>query len=97
MLVPIPNGITISEEQSALYEKAVFDRIETTIGETFYDRIVQKEIFTIKDFADRYNARNGVALGLAHTMNQSAIFRPNNVSKKVKNLFYVGHNTLPGI
>jgi phytoene dehydrogenase-like protein len=28
---------------------------------------------------------------------QSAFFRPKNRSKKVSNLFYAGHNTLPGI
>jgi phytoene desaturase len=34
---------------------------------------------------------------MAHTLMQTAIFRPNNVSKKVRNLFYVWHNTNPGI
>jgi phytoene dehydrogenase-like protein len=34
---------------------------------------------------------------LAHTMMQTASFRPNNYSKKLKNLFYVWHNTNPGI
>jgi phytoene desaturase len=28
---------------------------------------------------------------------QTAILRPNNVSKKLKNLYYVGANTNPGI
>jgi phytoene desaturase len=30
-------------------------------------------------------------------MMQTASFRPNNYSKKLSNLFYVGHNTNPGI
>jgi phytoene dehydrogenase-like protein len=34
---------------------------------------------------------------MAHTLLQSAFFRPKNRSKKVANLFYAGHNTLPGI
>ena len=38
----------------------------------------------------------GSALGLAHTMKQT-IFRPNNVSKKLPNLYYVGAGTNPGI
>ncbi len=39
----------------------------------------------------------GSALGLAHTMNQTAILRPNNKSKRLKDLFDVGANTNPGI
>jgi phytoene dehydrogenase-like protein len=34
---------------------------------------------------------------MAHTLQQSAFFRPKNRSKKIKNLFYAGHNTIPGI
>jgi phytoene dehydrogenase-like protein len=34
---------------------------------------------------------------MAHTLTQSAFFRPSNKSKKVKNLLYTGHNTIPGI
>jgi phytoene desaturase len=30
-------------------------------------------------------------------MMQTASFRPNNYSKKLHNVFYVGHNTNPGI
>ncbi|MEK7856114.1 MAG: phytoene desaturase, partial [Acidobacteriota bacterium] len=36
-------------------------------------------------------------LGLAHTIWQTAIFRPNNQSKKVKGLYYVGAGVNPGI
>ena len=34
---------------------------------------------------------------MAHSLGQSAFFRPKNRSSKVSNLFYVGHNTIPGI
>ena len=49
-----------------------------------------ERIFWNKDFVERYHAYKGTALGLAHTLKQTAIFRPNNVSKKVKGLYYVG-------
>ncbi|UCG68720.1 MAG: phytoene desaturase, partial [Thermoplasmata archaeon] len=45
----------------------------------------------------RYNAYNGTALGFAHTLRQTAIFRPRHKSKKVKNLYYTGQYTHPGI
>ena len=50
-----------------------------------------------RDFVEELNAWQGTALGMAHTLKQSAFFRPANVSKKVKGLFYAGHNSLPGI
>jgi phytoene dehydrogenase-like protein len=36
-------------------------------------------------------------LGQSHLLKQSAFFRTPNVSKKIKNLYYVGGNTTPGI
>jgi phytoene desaturase len=61
------------------------------------ENIVFKELFSVKEFKERYNSQDGTALGLAHTLKQTAIFRPNNVSKKVKDLYYVGAGTNPGI
>ncbi|MEJ7652900.1 MAG: hypothetical protein WKH64_05950 [Chloroflexia bacterium] len=54
-------------------------------------------MFSVNDFAERYNAYKGTALGLAHTMRQSAVLRPTNRSKKVRGLYYVGANTNPGV
>jgi hypothetical protein len=34
---------------------------------------------------------------MAHTLAQSAFFRPKNFSTKIDALYYAGHNTLPGI
>ncbi|MCX6660920.1 MAG: phytoene desaturase family protein [Euryarchaeota archaeon] len=44
-----------------------------------------------------YHAYKGTALGLAHTLGQTAIFRCSHQSKKVKGLYYTGHYTHPGI
>lgn len=61
------------------------------------ERIVLRRTVGPMDFVHEFNAWNGTALGMAHTLMQSAFFRPKNKSKKVANLFYAGHNTLPGI
>jgi phytoene desaturase len=61
------------------------------------DKIEYKRIYSVDNFAADYNAFKGTALGLAHTIWQTAIFRPNNASKKVKGLYYVGAGTNPGI
>lgn len=49
------------------------------------------------DFADDFGAWQGTALGLAHTLRQSAVFRPRNASAKVDGLLYAGGSALPGI
>lgn len=61
------------------------------------DRIVVRRSLGPADFENEFNAWSGTALGMAHTLTQSAFFRPKNYSKKLKNLFYTGHNTIPGI
>ncbi len=49
------------------------------------------------DFAQDLSAWKGSALGLEHTLAQSAMFRPGNASPKVRNLLYAGSSTVPGI
>lgn len=61
------------------------------------ERIVVRRTVGPADFANDLNAWSGSALGMAHTLMQSAFFRPNNKSKKIKNLLYAGHSTIPGI
>ena len=61
------------------------------------ERVVVRRTVGPQDFVDEFNAWSGTALGMAHTLWQSAFFRPKNKSKKVANLYYAGHNTLPGI
>jgi len=61
------------------------------------DRIVVRRTVAPGDFADDLGAWRGNALGLAHTLGQSALFRPRNASREVSGLSYVGASTLPGI
>ncbi len=61
------------------------------------DRIVVRRTVGPGDFAHDLNSWRGTALGPAHTLRQSALFRAGNVSKKVTGLYYVGGSTIPGI
>ena len=61
------------------------------------DRIVVRRSYGPADFQDNFNAWQGSALGLAHTLPQSAFLRPGNANPKVKGLFYAGSSVRPGI
>lgn len=98
VLVPIASGLDISEERKQEYADHVLERMEREMGlEGLREKIEYMRIYTVEDFLKDYNSFKGTALGLAHTIWQTAIFRPNNRSKKVSNLFYVGAGTNPGI
>lgn len=61
------------------------------------ERIVVRRTIGPRDFVDDVNAWSGSALGLAHTLRQSAFLRGGNASRKVAGLYYAGHSTIPGI
>lgn len=98
ILVPIAAGLDTSGDILDRYEEKILQTLEEHLCiPNFRDRIEFKKRFCIDDFVSTYNSYRGTALGLAHTMMQTAAFRPDTVSKKVKNLYYVGGNTNPGI
>jgi phytoene desaturase len=61
------------------------------------DRITVRRTVGPEDFAIDLNSWRGTALGPAHTLKQSALFRAGNVSKKVRDLYFVGGSTIPGV
>lgn len=101
VLVPVAADTSIGAAGDPQIEEAA-DRIIQQIGDwceipDFAERIVVRRVMAPADFARELNAWSGTALGMAHTLRQSAFFRPANKSKKVKGLYYAGHNSAPGI
>ncbi len=97
ILVALAPGIEDSPEIRERFYEKIMDHLEATTGENIRDHIQVKRIFALNDFKDRYNAYKGTALGLSHTLFQTALWRPVHQSKKVRNLYYSGHYTHPGI
>jgi len=98
VLVPIPAGMEYTEEFQNNYAQFVLSQIEQYMNiPDLRERIIVQRIYSINEFKSDYNAHKGTALGLAHTLRQTAVFRPNNVHPKISNLFYVGAGTNPGI
>ncbi len=98
VLVPIASDLTITEQEKEVYADRVLSLMETEMNlPDLRKKIEYKRIYTVENFATDYNAFKGSALGLAHNLMQTAIFRPKNYSKKVKGLYYVGAGVNPGI
>ncbi len=97
VLVPIPPGLKLSDADMSHYRQKVLNLIKDDLKlPEIEDYIVYEKSYWGDDFKNDYNAYKGTALGLAHTLKQT-LRRPLNYSKKVKNLYYVGAGTSPGI
>ena len=91
-----PDG-TGSAQVEAVADAAL-DQLAAWVGiEDLRERVVVRQSFGPGDFAQNVNAWQGGALGLAHTLGQSAFFRPSNHSSKVSGLHYAGSSVRPGI
>jgi len=103
MLVPFPADTELgatpaSREQLEEYAWRYLDQVAAWASiPDLRERTTLYRITTPSDFSTELSAWRGSALGLEHTVGQSALFRPANVSRKVPNLMYVGSSTVPGI
>lgn len=97
VLVPIPPGLTLSDTEMKDYREKIYNLMKKDLKlPELESYVVYERAYWSDDFRRDYNAYKGTALGLAHTLKQT-LLRPSNKSKKVKNLFYVGAGTSPGI
>ncbi|MFB6178805.1 MAG: phytoene desaturase family protein [Halorientalis sp.] len=97
VLVPIAPDLDDTETVRQEYRDKVLADMADHTGVDVRDRIVYEQRFSVSEFADRYNSIQGTALGLAHTLRQTAILRPPHRSKAVDGLYFTGSFTTPGI
>ncbi len=97
LLVPIAAGIKDSPEIRKEYSDKILSDIEKLVDFPIREHIEVSRSVSIDDYKSLYNAYQGTALGLSHTLMQTAFFRPKHRSTKVENLFYTGQYTHPGI
>jgi phytoene desaturase len=97
ILVLVSPDLEDLESNREPYFDKVLKKVEDITGESIRDSIVVKRIVAHEHFKNTFHAYKGTALGLAHTLRQTAIFRPHHKSKKVENLYYAGHYTHPGV
>ena len=106
VLVPVPADVSIGHggddgQGSEVVERAADAAIDQVAGwagiPDLRDRIRVRHTLGPEDFATRYHSWRGGALGLEHTLRQSAFLRPGNTSSKVDGLLYAGASTVPGV
>ena len=97
VLVPIAPGLDDSPAIRDRYREQILADVATHTGVDLRNRIVFERSFSVSEFADRYNATQGSALGLAHTLRQTALFRPGHRSSAIPGLYFTGSFTTPGI
>ena len=96
-LVPVAAGLDDTPAVRESYRDLVLDDVAENTGVDLRDRIVVEETFSVSEFTERYNSYRGTALGLAHTLRQTALFRPPHRSKALDGLYFTGAFTTPGI
>lgn len=99
VLVPLPASLKKMQKKTIeKYTEKYLAQIEkiTTIND-LRKRIIFKEIRTPDYFGESFSSWNNTALGMSHTLRQSAFFRPSVKHRKVKNLYMVGAGVQPGI
>jgi phytoene desaturase len=98
VLAPIAPGLKYTDRELEQRADEIIETMEHTLHlSSLRKNIVYRRIFSVKDYEQQFNSYQGSALGLTHTLKQSAINRPRNVHRQIPNLYYVGAGTTPGI
>lgn len=100
VLVPFPADPALGARPGELDAHA--DRYLDQVGAwagvpDLRSRVVVRRVVGPADFARDLSAWRGTALGMEHTLRQSAMFRPGVASHRVPNLLHVGGGTVPGV
>lgn len=103
VLVPFPADASIGAGPAGAAELDSYaDRYLDQVGRwagvpDLRSRVVTRKVVGPADFARDFSAWRGTALGMEHTLRQSALFRPADRSPRVPNLLHVGGGTVPGV
>ena len=97
VLVPI-GARAYEKEELANYADFIESYIEEKLKiPNFKKRIIYRKSVGGSFFSEQYGTYGNSALGPAHTLMQSGPWRHNNVHPSIKNLYFAGSSTNPGI
>lgn len=97
-IIPTARNISYTAGDLQNFSEKVIESIGKALGiKDLRGRVIYKKPLAGRDFEESYNAYEGSMLGLSHKFGQTGPFRPQNISNKLDNLYYVGADTVPGI
>ncbi|WP_336722502.1 phytoene desaturase family protein [Cellulosimicrobium cellulans] len=103
LLVPFPADPSLgADAPSQRTLDALADRYLAQVGrwagiEDLPGRVVTWRVLGPAHFSTELSSWRGGALGMEHTLRQSALWRPGNVSRRVDGLYHAGGGTIPGV
>jgi phytoene desaturase len=96
VLVPVAPGLQDDPDARSSFRDKVLADLADHAGVDLRDRIEVEHTASVSDFAGQFNAPEGTALGLAHTLWQTGPLRPDHRGP-IDGLYYAGAYTAPGI
>jgi len=96
ILIPVAPDLEDTEAIREKYYELIMERFERLIGQSVRDAVVYKRSYAHSDFKADYHAYRGNAYGLANTLLQTAIFKPQLKNKNLDNFYFTGQLTVPG-
>jgi phytoene desaturase len=96
MLAPMTSGLQPTAAELDRTAHAIIARVERAAGQAFASDIESLQVYGPDYFTRTFGAYQGNAFGLAHTLRQSAVWRPRLRSRRVPNLYFAGQYTNPG-
>ncbi|MET0788903.1 MAG: phytoene desaturase family protein [Cellulomonas sp.] len=98
VLVPFPADPSLGGDDLEAHADRYLDQVADWAGiPGLRERVVTRRVVGPADFARDFSAWRGTALGMEHTLRQSAMFRPGDASARVPNVLHVGGGTIPGV
>lgn len=100
VLIPVPAREDFGHGGDATVERIIDEviaLIDARTGTQIADNVLTRRSIGPSDFYSDFHAWRGNAIGLAHTLRQSAFLRGSNASRKVKGLYFAGATTVPGV
>lgn len=77
------------------YKELIYETLSSR-GLDLVDYIEEEKVITPSDIASQFGAYRGALYGVSANRKKDAFLRPQNASKDIKNLFFVGGSTHPG-
>lgn len=96
ILIPVSSKADIGQAKAESLVQGAIERIEQKTGDNFQADIAIKNVYPPSYFKETFNAFQGNAFGLSHTVKQSGPLRPPIRSPKLANLYFAGQYTNPG-